>query len=88
LAEEEKCELCFLSKITHWYFETDDFVVCDCKLCKVPMYVWKKHNFPTEKQRQEMLSHAFENFPNYRIDGKRRKIPEHFHFHCRKNKID
>ena len=79
-----QCELCQLEKITKWFFETDKFIVCNCKTCKTPMYVWKDHKFPTGTEISEMEKHMKENFPGYQIDRKRRKIPEHFHFHCRK----
>jgi hypothetical protein len=80
------CELCNLEHLTLWYFEEDDFIVCDCKTCKVPVYIWREHSFPSELEVKMMKQHAKEHFPDYTIDMKRRKIPNHFHFHCRKNK--
>ena len=78
-----KCELCNLIKITHWYFDEDDFAVMDCKRCKVPMYVWKDHEFPTVDDINMLISHANKHFPNGTLDFKRRSIPSHFHFHVR-----
>ena len=78
------CELCNLKKLTHWYFECDLFIICDCLCCNVPMYVWKNHNiFPTIEQRIEMYNDAKRRFPDKEISLLRRKIPDHFHFHMR-----
>jgi len=76
------CPLCNLEKKTHWYFENDKYIICECLTCKVPMYVWKDHDsFPTTDERIEMYSDANRRFPGRNLRLLRRKIPQHFHFH-------
>jgi len=77
------CPLCNLKKKTHWYFENDKYIICDCLTCKVPMYVWKSHEFPTIQQRIKMYSDAQRRFPNRELSLLRRTVPGHFHFHMR-----
>lgn len=78
------CPLCNLEKKSHWYFECKSFIVCECIICKVPMYVWRKHEFvPTVQEQRKMYKDARKRFPDRKIDLARRKIPEHFHFHMR-----
>lgn len=80
---EKDCPLCELQKLTKWYFDEDDFVVIECLKCKIPMYVWKDHSFPTGKEIEMLIEHAHNNFPDRDFDFKRRTIPEHYHFHMR-----
>lgn len=78
------CPLCNLKKKTHWYYENELFIICDCLSCKVPMYVWKDHdNFPTVQQRIMMYTDANQRFSGRSISLLRRSIKNHFHFHCR-----
>jgi len=78
------CPLCNLEKKTHWHFECEEFIICDCLICKVPMYVWKSHDiFPTMQQRIEMYNDARRRFPDKEISLLRRNIKDHFHFHMR-----
>jgi len=76
------CPLCNLEKKTHWYFENDKYIICDCLTCKVPMFVWKDHDiFPTVQERIEMCSDGKRRFPDKEPRLLRRQIPDHFHFH-------
>ena len=80
---KDGCPLCEMHAKTHWYYDGPDFLICDCLTCKVPMYVWKDHNFPTQEQLSEMVTDARSRFPDRQIDMRRRQIPDHFHFHMR-----
>ena len=80
----KNCQLCNLKKITNWHFENDDFVVLDCKTCDVPMYVWRDHEFPSKMDVLLMINHSQKYFTDRKIDFRRRKIPNHYHFHMRK----
>jgi len=83
MRKRKKCPLCRLKELTHWYSYTDEYVICDCEKCKVPMLVWRKHIFPGEDKQKELEKIAIEMFPERTIDRKRRAIPEHYHFHLR-----
>lgn len=77
------CELCDLEKKSIWYEENEFFIICECITCKVPMLVWKEHNFPTKETVDLMKRKVMSMFPGRKIDMNRRKIPDHFHFHAR-----
>ena len=84
------CDLCNLDKLTTWYYEDDDIVVCDCIICKIPMVVAKKHTMrPGRHIEMKMIVQlnktavAFYGDTNYRIDTNQRKIPDHIHWHAR-----
>ena len=78
------CPLCKLEKLTEWFFECKTFVVIECCTCHVPMYVWRSHIFPSWNQIEAMISDAKSRFPEWRIDFRRRKISDHYHFHLRR----
>ena len=78
-----KCLLCKLDKLTYWHYETDDFVICDCKTCRVPMLVWREHDFPSSEKQLELIKFAQQMFPNKKFDGVRKAIKDHYHFHMR-----
>lgn len=84
------CELCNLEKKTHWYFETDYFIGCDCDTCKVPMIVSKRHT--TELNQEELIDlmwilakrfNVFHQVVKGELDQRRRKIYNHWHAHIR-----
>ena len=85
------CELCKLDVITKLYKETDEYTILDCMVCNVPMIVWKGHTMKlTSSMKTIMIKAILEvaeevfGLPNYYIDGKQRKIPDHLHWHVRK----
>ena len=89
MTSTDKCPLCNLEKLTHWYWETKKFIVCVCKTCDEPMYVFKSHDFPNLEEVAEMVIDAKDRFvaTNYILfDFKQRSIENHFHFHVRKPK--
>ena len=63
--------------------EKDPFIIVDCDTCHVPMVVFINHNEPSAQGLQKAIEIAEESFPEKRVDLKRRKIPEHPHFHLR-----
>jgi len=81
--KNNKCPLCRLKKITEWYESTDEYVICDCKKCKVPMLVWRSHTFPSKEKQKELEEIAMKMFPKRTIDSRRRTIPDHYHFHIK-----
>lgn len=77
------CELCNLEKRTKWYYEDDEFIICDCETCKVPMVVSKKHTDSvtrvTEGFIYGLVKGVFKKKLRFRITP--RKIFDHFHWH-------
>lgn len=39
------CELCNLERNSMWYYEDEDFIICNCTTCKIPMIVSKDHDY-------------------------------------------
>ena len=37
------CELCNLEKKTNWYYEDEEFIICECETCRIPMIISKEH---------------------------------------------
>lgn len=37
------CELCFLPKISNWYFDRSDYAILDCPVCGARMIILKRH---------------------------------------------
>ncbi len=78
------CKLCNLEHKSIWHYEDEYFVVCDCKKCRVPMIVLKRHDTeltPYESQRLiELLTKFAER---KRVSFVRRSIPDHWHMHIR-----
>ena len=83
MKKEKQCDLCKLDKITYWHYESKFWVIIDCCICKTPMYVYRSHEEPSLRIVDEMLKDAEQRFPNRMIDMRRKKIPDHFHFHIR-----
>ena len=67
--------------------EDDDWIMVNCKTCKIPMLVYKKHVKKSPKSLR-FLKHMFEKYVEakhayYYVDCRMRKIPNHFHCHYR-----
>lgn len=77
------CPLCDLEEVTKWFYQDEDFVICDCLTCKTPMVVWRCHTFPSGDEICTMKRKAAELFPHRRIDEDRRSVSGHYHFHLR-----
>ncbi len=88
----EGCELCNLTRTTHWYAEFTHpfhFVILDCDSCDVPMAVLGEHRIrPTPEEartmREELARIADFLFPHgWFFDDHMRQIPDHYHLHAR-----
>jgi len=77
------CELCNLQKETEWYYEDDDFVICDCSRCIIPMIVYKHHTMtvPLDHMIRIMLQTKKLFGWKARIRANQRKISSHWHVH-------
>ena len=78
------CDLCKAEKLTNWYEDNAVFWCADCKICLLPMIVFREHEEPTPEQYIYMIQWAKERFPELYIDMRRKRIKDHFHFHMRK----
>jgi len=88
------CELCGLvndRKIaTKKYYEDANFMMVDCKTCRVPMLVSKKHFATIDEADMAMAYHLFYkhaeriSISGWFVDYKMRTIPEHWHAHLRR----
>lgn len=81
----ESCELCEGRKETRRYYEDHLFWIADCKTCGVPMVVLRRHSVTPTREEKDFMKKALLHFagPGFRIDQKRRSIPDHFHMHAR-----
>lgn len=80
---DKDCLLCNLKHETCWYAETEKLIICKCKTCGVPMYVWKEHTFPNQTEISLMIADAGVRFPGRLLDLTRRSIQDHWHMHVR-----
>lgn len=82
------CELCNLTKRTKWYYEGDDWVICECKTCHRPVVIYKSHTMfiPLEKLGFILNKVSFYFGKDVVVRMKQRKIKNHFHFHVYKEK--
>lgn len=87
--KNNNCPLCQKEKITKWYYEDDLFWVADCKTCKVPMIVLKRHSVRLTQEEWDRLEVIFKELEKSGISGahdyRRRAIPNHWHIHIRYN---
>lgn len=81
------CDLCELKIVTKAYVRSKHFIVLDCKNCKVPMIVIKRHT--TELNQEELidlmwiLHYLWEDGIKGELDQERRAVPGHWHAHIR-----
>ena len=88
------CELCGLTKKTNWYYDSNEFIVCDCLTCRTPMIVRRQHGMPKKgncikDQRmwtaigmvaKSICRDVFkEKFAGFRKE--QRKVKDHWHWH-------
>ncbi len=79
-----KCDLCNLKKKTHWYYEDEYFVVCDCIQCNVPLIVLKRHDIElTPDESKRLLKLLVKFAERKRVSFVRRTIKDHWHMHIR-----
>lgn len=89
--KEEKrneCELCNMTKKTKWYYEDDNWIVCECKTCHRPIAIYKLHTMfiPLEQLGFILNKVNFYFGRNVTVRMKQRRIKNHFHFHVYKEK--
>lgn len=82
------CELCNLEKKTKWYYEDENYIICDCLTCRPTtlMVVSKDHNFKVEV---DTFHHAVlfgivkgvVGGERFTFRKERRKVKDHFHWH-------
>ena len=90
------CDLCILKRKTNTYMDTKKFIILDCDTCHVPMAVWKEHTMEIDEHYSELMESMlhkvakkfYENEYAYHIDKNQRKIPDHLHWHARRNQHD
>lgn len=85
---DDACLLCAAERVSTWHYEDDEAWVADCIVCLTPMIVWREHALPDEATEARLLDVlgrvAALRYPQgHRIDGERRKIPDHWHAHAR-----
>lgn len=78
------CDLCKAEPITRRYYEDEVCWIADCKDCRVPMVVYKRHGvLPPRQHLNHMFAMLSRCGQGARIDTKRGTIPDHFHAHLR-----
>ena len=93
----ENCCLCRLVEgdvTTRKYYEDDEWIIVDCKTCKVPMLVSKVHASYTHFTLidLELMFRKYKgnkwfipvNHGDYYVDCRMKAVPAHFHCHYRK----
>lgn len=77
------CPLCNLEHKTHWYYETPEFVVCDCLTCSVPMVVLHEHTMQLRPETLiDILSTLHDLFgPAFTLRCNQRVVSDHLHWH-------
>jgi len=80
------CELCNLEKKTHWYHKDDDWIICDCITCGIPMVVYCQHTMeiPVDKLNNILLNIDDKFGFGSILRANQRKISDHYHVHILK----
>jgi len=85
VGERDDCLLCgrvYTRKI-YRNESSEPFFIIQCLTCREPMIVFRNHT-PNEKQVENAKKIAAGLFPDFKIDLEMRSIPQHIHFHMRK----
>jgi hypothetical protein len=86
---DEDCQLCQAERVTMWQFEDRECWIADCMVCSTPMVVWRTHGLPDPALERRLLERLEEAAASrygpegFWIDGRRRRIPDHWHAHAR-----
>ncbi len=77
------CQLCNIKKKTHWYYQDNDFVICDCVLCKIPMVVIRDHVMVLPLKVLIKIVNVIKNEfgENVKLRTDQRNILDHWHIH-------
>lgn len=92
----DSCELCGIYEkreiFTRLRYEDERIIIVDCMICAVPMVVAKQHDVPVPEpletwmeQRLREVADAVLGADAYYVDKHERLIPDHRHFHARRN---
>jgi len=67
--------------------KTSEFVIVDCKTCKIPMIVFKDHVTSIQRESWGRLLYICKKYfgNSIKIKNKPRTIKDHFHCHIIKN---
>ena len=90
------CELCGIYQKREIYtqlrYEDERVIIVDCIVCSVPMVVAKQHDVPVPsglerwmEERLRAVADAVLGQGGYYVDKHERLIPDHRHFHARRN---
>lgn len=86
-----KCELCQFEEETHLYYLDDFMRIADCKVCRVPMGIIRRHTMTITKGEYDRLTYhliqagaAKFGKGNFWIDRKQRRVRTHLHWHARR----
>jgi hypothetical protein len=86
---ETDCLLCRAEQVTARLFEDEECWVADCMVCATPMVVWRVHGHPDPEVQARLVEHlerlAATRYGDegYWVDGRMRRIPDHWHVHAR-----
>jgi hypothetical protein len=86
---EDKCLLCRAEQVTARHFEDEECWVADCLVCATPMVVWRVHGHPDPEVQARLITQlervaaARYGDEGYWVDGRMRRIPDHWHAHAR-----
>lgn len=86
----KECDLCKAEKLTHRYYEDDLIWIAECKTCKCPMIVLKKHHkaFTDEEKFYiiDCIMSLFGKTAPKHIDWNMKTMKDHVHCHLRGEK--
>ena len=78
------CGLCNLDRKSTWYYEDDEFIICNCITCKIPMIVSKDHNRvigTLDGLYLKGLVKGVFHGKNFSFRKEQRKVKDHWHWH-------
>ena len=78
------CDLCNLEKKSDWYYEDEEFIICDCVSCMIPMIVSKEHADEVTRFTESYIYGLVKGFfegKKFHFRKEARKIKDHWHWH-------
>lgn len=84
------CELRDLERKTKIYYEDPSFIIIDCKSCKIPMIILRRHSMILSiSELSNIIEVVRKKFgKNVELRMNQRKIPDHWHVHIIVNEKD
>lgn len=92
MVDRTACELCTLTRTTHWYVERSTplrFAILDCDSCDVPMAVLGAHRAAATEEERSVMQRELTEIAvakwgeDWFFDDHMRQIPDHYHCHVR-----